>query len=73
MTCRLDCCERLLAVTFAAGNDGNSLCDIITYHESVQAGKELGLQLTTVQETLVDMAVTLMQLGIAVPRPTHAQ
>ncbi len=35
----------------------------------LQAAKELGLQVTPVKETLVDMAVTLIQLGIAVPRP----
>ncbi|DBA93368.1 hypothetical protein WJX79_011071 [Trebouxia sp. C0005] len=37
--------------------------------DNSKATTELGLQLTTVNETLVDMAVTLMQLGIAVPRP----
>ena len=35
----------------------------------MQAAKELGLQLTPVKETLIDMAVTLIQLGIAKPRP----
>ena len=34
-----------------------------------QAAQELGLQLTPVKETLVDMAVTLMQLGIVIPKP----
>jgi hypothetical protein len=57
----------LLLLTMDCHTD--SLSDTITSHESVQAVKELGLQLTTVNETLVDMAVTLMQLGVAVPRP----
>lgn len=35
----------------------------------MQATQELGLQLTPVKETLIDMAVTLIQLGIAKPRP----
>lgn len=35
----------------------------------MQAAKELKLQLTPVKETLIDMAVTLIQLGIAKPRP----
>ena len=34
----------------------------------VQAAKELGLQLTSHQSTLVDMAATLMSLGIAKPK-----
>ena len=34
----------------------------------VQAAQELGVALTPVKETLVDMAVTLIQLGIATPR-----
>lgn len=33
----------------------------------LQAAKELGLQLTNHQSTLVDMAATLMSLGIAKP------
>lgn len=60
-TCSKFCCRQW--------TDIDSLKDTITSHESVQATKELGLQLTTVKETLVDMAVTLMQLGVAVPRP----
>ena len=35
----------------------------------MQAAQELGLQVTPVKETLIDMAVTLIQLGIATPRP----
>lgn len=35
----------------------------------MQAAQELGMQLTPVKETLIDMAVTLIQLGIAKPRP----
>ncbi len=61
VTCSNFCCRQW--------TDTNSLSDTITNHESVQATKELGLQLTSVNETLVDMAVTLMQLGVAVPRP----
>lgn len=38
----------------------------------MQAAQELGLQLTPVKETLIDMAVTLIQLGIAKPRPKAA-
>ena len=34
----------------------------------MQAAKDLGMQLTPVKETLIDMAVTLIQLGIAKPR-----
>lgn len=35
--------------------------------------KELGLQMTPVKETLVDMAVTLLQLGIATPRQKQSK
>ena len=34
----------------------------------MQAARELGLQVTPVEETLIDMATTLIQLGIAKPR-----
>ena len=34
----------------------------------MQAARELGLNVTPVEETLIDMAVTLIQLGIAKPR-----
>ncbi len=66
-------CFRLYFLLLTYGHDNNSLCNTITSNESVQAAKELGLQLTTVNETLVDMAVTLMQLGIAVPRPKRTE
>ncbi|KAL3150817.1 hypothetical protein ABBQ32_000577 [Trebouxia sp. C0010 RCD-2024] len=36
--------------------------------DNSKAAQELGLQVTPVEETLVDMAVTLIQLGIAKPR-----
>lgn len=35
---------------------------------AMQAARELGLQVTPVKETFIDMAVTLIQLGIAKPR-----
>ncbi len=62
VTCFMLCCCRQWTDTYSLNNT-------ITSRESVQATKELGLQFTTVNETLVDMAVTLMQLGLAIPRP----
>ena len=38
----------------------------------MQAARELGLQVRPVKETLVDMAVTLIQLGVAKPRPKQS-
>ena len=35
----------------------------------MQAATELGLQVRPVKETLIDMAVSLIQLGVAKPRP----
>ena len=38
----------------------------------MQAARELGLQVRPVKETLIDMAVSLIQLGVAKPRPKQS-
>lgn len=48
----------------------NRGCD--SHGSILQAARELGLQVTPVEETLIDMATTLIQLGIAKPRMKSA-
>ena len=40
--------------------------------DNSKAEKELGLQLRPVKEAICDMAVTLIQLGLAAPKPCCA-
>ena len=48
---------------------GLPLGDGLALRFALQAQRELGLQVTPIQSTIVDMAVTLFQLGIATPKP----
>lgn len=40
-------------------------------HSYVQVQRELGLALTPLRETFIDMAITLLQLGIVQPAKGH--
>ena len=62
-----------IAGHFGTNSGSSCLSTVIVQFFVMQSVKELGLQMTPVKETLVDMAVTLLQLGIATPRQKQSK